>query len=121
MKSQRIQQKSLAKLLKTKQPKYKNVRHNGFDSKGESRRFDTLSLLEKAGHIQNLKKQVPYRFVHNDTLICTYIADFVYTENGTTIVEDFKSPITRKNPTYVIKKKMMMAFYGIKIRETSRM
>lgn len=110
----------MASLTQKPTRKYRNVRCNGFDSKGEAARFQVLSLLEKAGKISNLRTQVPYKFIHNSVLLCKYIADFVYIENEIEIVEDFKSPITRKNPVYAIKKKMMMAFYGIEIRETSR-
>ena len=46
-----------------------------------------------------------------------YVADFVYEENGAKVVEDVKSPITRKNPIYKLKKKMMMYVHGIEVKE----
>ena len=46
----------------------------------------------------------------------TYIADFVYTENGKTVVEDVKSPATRTD-VYKLKKKLMLYKFGIEIRE----
>ncbi len=48
-----------------------------------------------------------------------YVADFVYTDvaTGKTVVEDVKSPATRKNPTYVLKRKLMLDRHGITIKE----
>jgi hypothetical protein len=45
-----------------------------------------------------------------------YNADFVYTENGRTVVEDTKSKVT-KTKDYIIKRKLLLWKYGIKIRE----
>lgn len=47
---------------------------------------------------------------------CVYVADFVYTLNGTTVVEDAKSPAMR-TPEYVIKRKLMLYIHGIHIKE----
>lgn len=44
-----------------------------------------------------------------------YIADFVYTENGKKVVEDVKGCRTE---VYKLKKKMVLYFHGIKIKET---
>lgn len=47
-----------------------------------------------------------------------YIADFVVTSlDGKKQVIDVKSEITRKDKVYILKKKMMLAFKGIKITE----
>ena len=48
-----------------------------------------------------------------------YVADFVYTDlaTGKEEVIDVKSEITRKNAEYRLKKKMMLAFNGIEIKE----
>lgn len=46
---------------------------------------------------------------------CTYIADFVYTENGKLVVEDCKG---MKTESYKIKKKLMLYVHGIQIKET---
>lgn len=43
-----------------------------------------------------------------------YIADFVYTENGKEVVEDVKG---LRTDTYKLKRKMMLYFHNIKIRE----
>ena len=120
--------------------KYKNKKivRNGetFDSLKEYRRYIELSLLEKAGTIQGLKRQVVYdllpaqyeqvsmadyikskgRKARGKCLerAVKYVADFVYTENGETVVEDTKGVRTKD---YIIKRKMLLYFHGIKIRE----
>lgn len=95
-----------------------------FDSKGESERWAELRLLEKAGEIKNLSRQVGYAFQVNGVYIGEYKADFVYWEKLTNkegwVTEDFKSTITSKNPMYRIKKKLMLALYNIDIRETQK-
>lgn len=45
---------------------------------------------------------------------CSYKADFVYTEGGETVVEDVKGYRTKE---YIIKRKLMLHVYGIRIRE----
>ena len=107
-----------------------------FDSKKEARRWQELKLLEKAGKISNLQRQVPYELIPKQTekvvrysaktgkrlqdgekalerAVC-YVADMVYTQDGKTIVEDTKGVRT---PEYIIKRKLMLYRYGIKIRE----
>lgn len=101
-----------------KTPKYRNVKVDGFDSKSERDRYHELTFLQRAEKISGLQKQVRFDFVHNGIKICSYIADFAYVENGQKVIEDRKSKITAKNPVYVIKKKLMKAFFGIEIRET---
>lgn len=109
-----------------------------FDSKKEYRRYCELSLLERAGEITNLQRQVPYLLIPEQRAPSTevykkgsragqpkpgpvlerkvvYIADFVYQENGETVVEDTKGLRTKE---YVIKRKMMLYRYGIRIKET---
>ena len=95
----------------------KPVTINGrrFASKREARRAGELQLLERAGVIGELRYQVPFPMFVKDVMICTYIADFVYPENGALVVEDSKGVRT---PEYKLKKKLMLAIYGIVIRET---
>lgn len=103
-----------------------------FDSLKEYRRYCNLALLEKAGLIQNLQRQVKYILIpaqrEPDTVgkrgglkkgkliekECAYIADFVYTENGSLIVEDTKGMRTKD---YIIKRKLMLWVHGIRIKE----
>lgn len=122
--------------------KYKNepVTIDGihFPSQKEGARYKELSLLLKAGKIENLRLQVPYELIpkqvettpryHKRTgkrikddvktleQNCIYIADFVYfdKEKNAEIVEDAKGKRTKE---YVIKRKLMLHVYGIRIHE----
>ena len=92
-----------------------------FDSLKEYRRFCELSLLEKAGTITELKRQVKYELIPSQRVggkvaerACTYVADFVYKQHGETVVEDTKG---FKTKDYIIKRKLMLYIYGIRIRE----
>ena len=123
-------------------PKSKNkyharhVEYDGlkFDSQKELLRFQELSLLCSQGIISELRRQVKYilipsqrepglvgprggikpgKVIENE---CSYIADFVYrlNESGETIVEDTKG---FKTKDYIIKRKLMLFVYGIRIKE----
>lgn len=104
-----------------------------FDSKKEANRFQELLLLERAGAITDLKRQVKFVLipsqrepdtigarggVHKGKVIekeCAYIADFTYdTEDGELVVEDTKGFRTKD---YVIKRKLMLHVHGIRIKE----
>jgi 1-aminocyclopropane-1-carboxylate deaminase/D-cysteine desulfhydrase-like pyridoxal-dependent ACC family enzyme len=106
-----------------------------FDSRKEARRWQELLLLSRAGVIQNLQRQVKYvlipsqyetyeRYGKNGNKLqdgkrlvereCSYVADFVYTENGKLVVEDVKGVRTKE---YILKKKMMLYIHGIRIKE----
>ena len=110
-----------------------------FDSIRECNYYYFLKEKESKGEISNLRLQVPYEIVPpvKKTFVKTfkrkpdelrevtvqpavhYIADFVYTDNATGLEEvvDVKSPATRKDKVYILKKKMMRAFNGIEIQE----
>ena len=108
-------------------PKYGNskVEVNGtkYDSKKEAKRASELETQERLGLISHLEKQKKFvlqpsfKFMGHTIREISYVADFVYMDNGTQVVEDVKSPITRKNPVYLLKKKMMMYVHGIEIKE----
>jgi hypothetical protein len=92
-----------------------------FDSQKEARRFRELVLLERAGRIQDLKWQVKFELIPSQRIdgkvverACTYVADFVYTENGKNVVEDTKG---FKTKDYIIKRKLMLWVHGIRIKE----
>ena len=90
-----------------------------FDSNKECTRYMELKLLVKAGEIKELVVHPIYRLDVNDEHICKYIADFNYKDkNGRVVVEDVKSPVTKKLPTYRLKKKLLHAIYGLDILET---
>lgn len=110
-----------------------------FDSIRERNYYYFLKEKESKGEISNLRLQVPYEIVppvkknyvkkfkrKPDELrevtvqpAVHYVADFVYTDNATGLEEvvDVKSPATRKDKVYILKKKMMRAFNGIAILE----
>lgn len=88
-----------------------------FDSAKEARRWSQLCLLERAGAIRGLERQVKYLLVVRGVLIASYRADFRYYEGGSLVIEDVKSIATRKIAAYVMKRKLMLSLYGISIRE----
>lgn len=87
-----------------------------FDSKREAARYAELKLMQRAGLISDLRRQVKYELIpkQQGERAVSYIADFVYTEDGKTVVEDVKGVRT---PVYKIKKKLMLWRHGVKIRE----
>ena len=89
-----------------------------FDSKKEYYRWCELRLLQRAGKISDLQRQVKYELIpkQKGERACTYLADFVYKDSdGNTVVEDTKGVRT---DAYRIKKKLMLWVHGIKIKET---
>jgi len=112
-----------------------------FDSKKEAKRFQELSLLEKAGAIQGLQRQVKYVLIPSQYEVierysktgkrlkdgqrciekeCSYIADFVYQQDGKTVVEDtkgYRNPSTAGYAYFVLKRKLMLHVHGIQIKE----
>ena len=93
-----------------------------FDSVKEYRRFCELRLLEKAGQITNLQRQVKFELIPSQRIdgkvverACNYTADFTYYSNGNQyIVEDTKGFRTKD---YIIKRKLMLRVFGIRIKE----
>lgn len=103
-----------------------------FDSVKEYRRWCELKLLERAGVITELKRQVKFELipvqrekVWNNAKKCfepgkvierecSYIADFVYWDGKKYVVEDTKG---FKTKDYIIKRKLMLWVHGIRIKE----
>ncbi len=87
------------------------------DSIKEANRWCELKLLERAGVITDLQRQVKFLLIpkQEGERAVYYIADFTYTENGKRVVEDAKGMRTKE---YNLKKKMMLYFHGIRIKET---
>lgn len=108
-----------------------------FDSKKEANRFRELQLLERAGKITALQRQVKYVLIPTQREFsnkiykkgahqghfkpgkvlekeCSYIADFAYIQDGAYVVEDTKGVRTE---AYKIKRKLMLERYGIQIQE----
>lgn len=106
-----------------KRNKYGAHRSGGYDSAKEHRRANQLKLMQRVGLISNLREQVKYILIPTQRAPdgkllekeCSYYADFVYdTTDGMTIVEDTKG---YRTPEYRIKRKLMLAVHGIRIRE----
>lgn len=87
-----------------------------FDSKREAARYTELKLMQRAGLISDLRRQVKFELIpkQQGERAVSYIADFVYSEDGQTVVEDVKGVRT---PVYRIKKKLMLWRHGVRIRE----
>lgn len=88
-----------------------------FDSKKEAARWAELKAMEAAGEISGLRRQVRIPLVVNGVRVATYVADAVYVRTGKRVVEDVKSPVTRRLPVYRLKKRLLSAIYGIDINE----
>lgn len=112
-----------------------------FDSMAEYRRWCELLLLQRAGKIQDLRRQVPFELIpaqyeeiptgetyvrgerkgqEKTKRVCVeksvvYLADFVYTEDGKQIVEDSKGFETKD---FIIKRKLLLLVHGIKLKIT---
>ena len=102
--------------------KYHNKKTAGFDSKKEFNRWAELKLMERAGQISGLQRQVKYELIpaqYKDGKCifraASYVADFVYVKNGETFVEDCKG---FRTDVYRLKAKMMYQKYGVLIKET---
>lgn len=93
-----------------------------FDSKREYARWKELQLMQRAGEISSLERQVKYELIptqkdEQGNVIergANYIADFQYVEKGAKVVEDAKGVRTKE---YIIKRKLMLWVHGIRIRE----
>lgn len=89
-----------------------------FASKKEAKRFGELKALEGLHKIKGLRVQPVFPLVVNNFPVCKYIADFEYFEwDGAHVIEDVKSPATRKNPVYRLKVKLLYALTGMSVRE----
>ena len=88
-----------------------------FDSAKEYRRWCELKILERAGVITELKRQVSFELIpkQKGERACTYVADFTYYQDGEYIVEDAKG---LKTDVYRIKKKLMLWVHNIRIKES---
>ena len=100
-----------------------------FDSKREADRWTELKLLEKAGEITNLQRQVKFELLPKqyskteftkarkpkvlEREVC-YIADFVYQGSNGMVVEDAKG---FRTDDYKIKRKLALYMLGIEIKE----
>ena len=99
-----------------------------FDSRKELQRWGELRIMEQAGEITDLRRQVKYTLIpiqRNEAgkLLereCSYIADFDYrTKEGQHVVEDVKGyrGNTGAYNIFVIKRKLMLWKYKIRVKE----
>ena len=93
-----------------------------FDSQKEYERWLALHYMEKTGQIRDLRRQVKFELTPAYPAVglraMAYIADFVYSEGGKTVIEDVKG--YRKGAAYELftaKKKMLYFRYGYLVTE----
>lgn len=80
-----------------------------FDSKAEANRYCELRMLAQTKAIEDLRRQVTFAlYGKNGSPICTYRADFTYTEGDKQVVEDVKGAVT---PEFRIKEKLFRDNY----------
>ncbi len=84
-----------------------------FDSKKEASRWAELVMLEKVGLISDLQRQVPFEIVPKvgKDRARYYIADFTYMQAGKKVIEDVKSPATRLDQLYRLKRALVLWKY----------
>lgn len=123
---------------------------DGYASKKEAKRAAELRLMEQAGQIKNLQEQKRFVLVpaiyetESGKLVkdwvekpkkelerqygklkimersLVYVSDFVYEQDGETVVEDVKGYKKSNAAVYrifVAKRKLMLHEYGIRVRE----
>lgn len=115
-----------------------------FDSKKEKDQWLILRHQEQMGQISNLQRQVEFILIpaqYEDVVTltktgkekstkklierkCSYIADFTYTDNSTgeQVVCDVKGYDKKsgkfiETPEFIIKRKLMLYIYNIKIKQ----
>lgn len=92
-----------------------------FDSRKEADRYLVLKGMEEDGSIEDLRRQVRYELIpafdvdgrHYRPV--SYVADFVYREDGREVVEDVKG---MRTDVYRLKSKLFARRYGMSIKET---
>lgn len=95
-----------------------------YDSGKEVKHHQMLELARTAKNdaerVVFIRRQVPFVLLDKQEgeRGIKYIADFVVEfADGHTEVHDTKSPPTRADKAYVMKRKMMLRFHGIRIQE----
>jgi hypothetical protein len=88
-------------------------------SRKEYRHWLVLRAAEAAGLVRDLRRQVRYRLTVNGVEVGSYVADFVFfdPETDRVVVQDVKSPATRKLPLYRLKKALLRAVWGLAVEE----
>lgn len=94
-----------------------NTEDGWFDSQRELKRWQELKLLERAGEISDLKRQVDFELIPRMGPLrkIVYRADFVYMQDGKKVIEDSKG---YRDRVYRLKCRMMLWRHGIAILES---
>lgn len=82
--------------------------------------LQTRSAQDPGERVVLIRRQLPYLLIEPQPgeRAVRYFADFVVDyADGRTEVHDTKSPPTRRNPTYVIKRKLMLQVHGVRVLE----
>lgn len=123
---------------------------DGYDSKKEAKRAEELRWMEQTGAIKNLQEQKKFVLIpaiyrtESGKLVkdyaskpkreledqygklellereAAYVADFVYEQDGETVVEDvkgYRNPSSAPYRVFVLKRKLMLQEWGIRVRE----
>jgi hypothetical protein len=82
-----------------------------FDSKAEAQRYFDLCCMQDEGLISDLEKQVSVIILEKTkrNRARKYIADFSYHENGLFVYEDVKSPYTKIQKVYTLKRDLVVS------------
>jgi len=88
-----------------------------FASEHEAQVYDEMMARVRAGELKCVMRQVPFDLLEKSRL--QYFADFVAIRPDNTVegVYDAKSEATRKDKTYIVKKKLMKEQWDIEIIE----
>ena len=117
---------ALKALVSPKRSKFRNVKITvdgvTYDSKVEYARWCELKILERAGEITDLRRQVRIPLCGSGfTVVAHYIADATYrTKDGVPVTEDTKSEATAKLPLFRLKSKLFKDNYGYDITIVGR-
>ena len=89
-----------------------------FASQREYARWCELKLLQRAGEISDLRRQIPKPVWINEVEICRPVIDFAYTRDGAEVYEDVKgyidtgSPVTR---LWKMQHRLLLAVHNIEV------
>lgn len=93
-----------------------------FDSSKEAKHYSKLKLLKKSGQIRDFERQFKFEIVVNDIHIANYFLDFKVIHNDGKIEyidikgQDAKTQKWITTDVFQLKKKLVEAIYGIKIK-----
>ncbi len=107
-----------------------------YDSKRERDRHIFLLNAEREGTISDIRRQVTFHLLPaqyetvekqlktktKEVKVCVeravdYIADFTYMKDGKLVVEDVKAASNVLDKSYIIKRKLLLYFHHLKIKE----